>query len=266
MQLGLAFVAGLILNVMPCVLPVIGLKIMSFVHQAGHHRGQVFLLNLWYVAGLMAVFLLLAVLTVQTGQGWGAHFQSTTFTIVMASIVFVCALSFLGVWEIPIPGFVGSSTASELAAKEGALGAFAKGVLTTVLATPCTGPFLVPAITWALSQPPVVVYAVFLAVGLGMASPYLVIGAFPQLVSRLPKPGPWMETFKQLMGFVLLGTVVFILNSFQSQPEYYVPVLAFLFGLWAACWWIGRSQASHSHSQLRAWGVGTAVAVLMALF
>ncbi len=128
----------------------------------------------------------------------------------MIGIVFAFGLSFLGVWEIPIPGFVGSSTVQGAAEREGAIGAFSKGVLSTVLATPCAGPLLVPAVSWAIAQPAWLTFLAFTCIGLGMATPYLLIGAFPQLISFLPKPGQWMDTFKQLMGFLLLGTVVFL--------------------------------------------------------
>jgi len=233
-----AFLAGLILNFMPCVLPVIGLKVMSFVQQAGESRSRIFMLNVWFCLGLMTVFMVLATLAVTMGLSWGQQFSSATFNIVLSGVVFVFALSFLGVWEIPIPGFVGAGNVNKLATKEGPSGAFFKGMLTTVLATPCSGPMLTPALTWAVSQPPLVTYAGFACVGLGMASPYLVIGAFPNLVSFLPKPGAWMDTFKNVMGFILLGTVVFLL-TFIEIP-FVVPTVAFLIVLWAAFWWIGR--------------------------
>jgi thiol:disulfide interchange protein len=185
----------------------------------------------------------------------------------MASIVFVFALSFLGVWEVPIPGFVGSGHATELAAKEGAAGAFAKGVLTTILATPCTGPLLIPTLTWSLTQTPAVTFAVFGFIGLGMAFPYLLIGAFPGLVKMLPKPGEWMETFKQVMGFVMLGTMVFILSFLQKQPDYFLPTLAFLIGLWFACWWLGRTPWTAELGQkVRAWATAIAIAVAAGFF
>ena len=140
-------VGGFILNFMPCVLPVIGLKILSFAEQAGRSRGQIFKLNVWYSLGTLLVFMVLATLasSVALGLGstnlnWGEQFSYTSFNIVMVGIVFIMALSFLGVWEIPIPGFVGTGKANDLAAREGVAGAFSKGVLATILATPCSGP------------------------------------------------------------------------------------------------------------------------------
>ncbi len=260
----MAFAAGFILNFMPCVLPVIGLKVMAFVQQAGDSRARSFMLNVWYSLGLMSVFLILATLSVFMGLGWGAQFSSITFSVILTSVVFAFALSFLGVWEIPIPGFVGTGNVNNLAAKEGPSGAFFKGVLTTVLATPCSGPMLGSALTWAVAQPPLVAYAGFGCVGLGMASPYLLIGAFPQLVSFLPKPGAWMDTFKHMMGFVLLGTVIFLL-TFIPIP-YVVPTVAFMMGLWAAFWWIGRVPLTESlDKKASAWVAATAFAALIGL-
>jgi len=258
----IAFAAGFILNFMPCVLPVIGLKIVSFVQQAGESRQRVFMLNLWFSIGLISVFMVLAMMAKLMGLGWGDQFRNLPFNVVLTAIVFVFALSFLGVWEIPIPGFVASGKASEVAEQEGPAGAFCKGVLTTVLATPCSGPLLVPALTWAVAQPALITYLGFLCVGLGMAFPYLVIGANPQLIRFLPKPGAWMETFKNIMGFVLLATVVFLMTIVSSiSIPAVLPVFTFLIGLWAACWWIGRTPLTAEFSeQIKAWCGGAVVA------
>ena len=229
MQLGFAFLGGLILNLMPCVLPVISLKIFSFLQQAGEHRSRVFVLNLWYSLGLLSVFMVLAALAATAGLAWGEQFTLPWFKVAMTALVFVMALSFLGVWEIPIPGFVGVGKASELQAQEGPSGAFFKGVFATILATPCSGPFLGPVFGYLLQQPPYMAYWIFGAVGLGMASPYLVIGAFPELIRFLPKPGRWMETVKQLMAFLLLATVVYLFSTLSSA--YFVPTLTLLVGL-----------------------------------
>jgi len=237
--MALGFLGGLILNLMPCVLPVIGLKVLSFVEQAGQSRRQALVLNIWYSLGLLSVFVVLASLAVFVSLGWGQLFSFTGFNVALAAVVFTMGLSLLGVWEIPIPGFIGSGKANHLSEQEGAVGAFCKGVLTTILATPCSGPFLASALAWAVGQPPLNTYAVFLSVGIGMASPYLLIGVFPSMIRFLPKAGPWMDTFKQVMGFVLLGTVAYLLTLIPWV--FIVPTVGFLFGLWAACWWIGRT-------------------------
>lgn len=271
LMLGFGFLGGLILNLMPCVLPVIGLKILSFLEQSHHSRRQAFVLNLWYSLGMMAVFMALATLPVisrlwfNQSFGWGQQFSFVGFNVALAAVVFVMALSFLGVWEIPIPGFVGGSKANQLAAQEGFSGAFAKGAITTVLATPCSGPFLGTALGFALVQPPLVIYLMFASIGLGMASPYLLIGAFPQLMRWLPKPGVWMDTFKQLMGFVLLGTVVYLMTLIRV--EYFVPTLTLLFGLWAGCWWINRTPLyAEPRAKAQAWAIGSLISACVGVF
>ena len=259
----LSLLGGFILNFMPCVLPVIGLKLLSFLEQGGKSRTHVFALNICYTLGLLAVFMVLATLTAFAGFAWGE--RSTSFNIGLTCVVFVMALSFLGVWEIPIPGFVGSGKGVELAAREGAIGAFAKGILTTVLATPCSGPFLGLVFAFCAKQPPGTVYLVFGLIGVGMAMPYLVIGLFPRLIRFLPKPGAWMDTFKQFMGFILLGTVVYLFWTLNRT--YLVPTFALLIGLWAGCWWIGRTPLFASLSRkLAAWTTGGLVAAAVGVF
>ncbi|MGE0608631.1 MAG: thioredoxin family protein [Pirellulales bacterium] len=271
-MMGFGFIGGIILNLMPCVLPVIGLKIMSFVQQSGKDRGRILKLNLWYTAGVLAVFMVLATLAAgaklgltEEGLGWGQQFGSTGFNVVMSSVVFVMALSFLGVWDIPIPGFVSSSKANDVAAQEGGVGAFTKGALSTILATPCSAPFLGPVFGFTLTQPPAGIYALFISIGLGMSLPYLVIGAFPSMIRFLPKPGLWMDTFKHIMGFVMLGTVVFLFTFLDKN--YLVPTFALLVGLWFACWWIGRAGYTATFGQrVKAWLVGGAVSAVVGVF
>jgi suppressor for copper-sensitivity B len=253
--LPLAFVAGFLLNLMPCVLPVVGLKVLSFIQQAQDSRRRILLLNLAYSAGLMSVMLVLAGLATFAGFGWGEQFSSTAFSVTLAALVFAFSLSFLGVWEIRVPGLVGAADAGS---GEGYGGAFSKGVLSTLLATPCSGPFLGSALAWATAQPAILTFAVFAAVGLGMASPYLLIGLFPALVRFLPRPGVWMVTFKQLMGFVLLATVVYLL-SFMAIASV-VPTVLLLLGVGLGCWWIGRvSLVDPFGRRVRAWGFAAAM-------
>lgn len=264
-KLGFAFLGGLILNLMPCVLPVISLKILAFLEQAGESRSRVFLLNLWYGLGLLSVFMVLAALAATVGLAWGEQFTLDWFKVAMTGLVFAMALSFLGVWEIPIPGFAGGRRAGRLQAREGVSGAFFKGVFTTILATPCSGPFLGPVFGYLLGQPPFVAYLVFGAVGLGMASPYLVIGVFPELIRFLPRPGAWMDVVKELMAFLLLAVVVYLFSTMKAT--YFVPTLTFLVGLWFACWWIGRTPITAARGwKIASWLGGTASAVLIGIF
>jgi thiol:disulfide interchange protein len=257
---------GLILNLMPCVLPVLGLKLMSFAQQSGRARQEVFTMNLWYCAGVFAVFFALATASVAaniglagTNLGWGQQFQFVEFRIAMIGIVFAFALSFLGVWELPIPGFIGEK-AGHVQSQEGPLGAFLKGVLSTVLATPCSGPFLGPVFGFTLGQPTAVTYAVFGSIALGMSLPYILVGLFPGLVKFLPKPGNWMVTFKEVLGFVMLGTVAFLFFQLQKQPANFVPTFVMLIGIWMGCWWVGRAQERIGVAGFGQWVQATAIA------
>jgi suppressor for copper-sensitivity B len=139
------------------------------------------------------------------------------------------------VFEIPIPGFVGSSAGGH---QEGLGGAFMTGIFATILATPCSGPFLGPTLGWSIQQPPATIYMIWGMMGLGMASPYLLFGLFPGAVKFLPKPGNWMIRFKQIAGFIMLGTTVFLLSILDES--YLVPTLVMLLGIGIGVWMIGN--------------------------
>lgn len=245
--LGLAFLGGIVLNIMPCVLPVIGLKVLAFIEQGGQSRSKIFFLNFWYSAGVIAVWMVLAGLAVVFQLGLGELFQSPEFSIVMAAGIFVMGLSFLGVWEIPIPGFIGTQDVTKLGEKEGYEGAFAKGTITTLLATPCLGPFMGGLFIGLLARPATEIFAIFFAIGIGMASPYLVLGFVPHATRYLPKPGAWMNTFKETMGFLLLATTVYLLTVLKIHLL--IPVMLLLIGLGIVCWWIGRVPATADPSR-----------------
>jgi suppressor for copper-sensitivity B len=261
-QLGLALVGGILLNFMPCVLPVLGLKILNFAQQGGKSWGKVLALNLAYAAGLLTVFLVLATLSAFLNVGWGQQFTHMWFKLTLFVMTFAFALSFLGVWEIPIPGFVGGEKANSLQQQEGFAGAFFKGIFTTILGVSCSGPFLGGVFGYTLTQIPLVTYLIFICVGVGMASPFLVIAVLPQTQKLLPKPGEWMNTFKHVMGFVMLGVVVYLFSTLD--PEYYIATLAMSVGVGFGLWWIGQVPGYEERSkQLQAWGVGLASAALI---
>ena len=260
----MAICGGLILNLMPCVLPVVGLKVMAFAEQAGENRGRVLMLNLWYTLGILVVFWALAILASLPSLSfkWGEQFTYFEFRYGVTLLVFAMALSFLGVWEIPIPGFVGGNTTQKLQRKEGASGAFFKGIFTTILATPCSGPLLGTVFAYTIDQPAYITFGVFTAVGFGMALPYLLIAIYPGLLAYFPKPGAWMDTLKQLLAFLLLGTVVYLFNGFSDQHR--VWVFASLVGVWFGCWLIGQVPAWDSlNRRLIAWAGGIASATLI---
>jgi thiol:disulfide interchange protein len=215
-MLVLAFLGGLILNVMPCVFPVIALKILGFVQQSAESPRHVFRLGLIYALGVVASFLALAgaVIAVrQTGgaASWGMQMQNPQFTLLLTVLVTLVALNLFGLFEFNLAGHA-MGAAAELAAKQGEAGAFFNGVLATVLATPCTAPFLAPALGCAFTQPPAIIALVFVTVGLGLAAPYIVLSWRPAWLRFLPKPGAWMEHFKVAMGFPMLATALWLFS------------------------------------------------------
>ena len=233
MALLFGFLAGIILNVMPCVLPVLSIKVMSLVSQAHEDRWRVFRLGVAFCLGILLVFLVLAALAAGMEKGWGQHFQNETFLVVMIGIVFVFALGLFDIYIILVPGGGGAE-----GTREGYVGSFFKGVLTTFLATPCSGPFLGATLAWALTQPAATIFTVFTSIGLGMATPYFLLSLSPGLLKFVPKPGPWMETFKHIMGFLLLGTVVYLFTILRH--ELVGPTLALCLVLAFAAYLWGR--------------------------
>jgi thiol:disulfide interchange protein len=211
---GFALLGGLILNVMPCVLPVISLKIFGFVSEAGDRPDKAFRLALAFAAGILACFGLLAVGVVLlrgagANVGWGFQFQDERFVLIITCIVFAFALNLLGVYEITVSAGATGGLA-RLASGQGYGSAFFQGVFATVLATPCTAPFLGTASAFAFAQPPAITFLIFFAVGIGMAAPYLLLAANPKWLGYLPKPGEWMVRVKQVLGFLLLATVLWL--------------------------------------------------------
>ncbi len=264
-----ALAGGFILNFMPCVLPVIGLKLLSFVNQSGSSHARIVSLNMSYVLGILAVMLVLALVNISAklagdAFGWGQQFTRIEFQVPMAVLIFAMALSFLGVWEIPIPGFATSSKSGELLEKEGLNGAFFKGVLTTVLATPCSGPFLGTLFGLTLTLSATSILILYALVGIGLGIPYIALCFSPSFIKLLPKPGAWMETLKQVLAFPLLLTVVYFVA--MIAPDYRIATLILLIVVWFACWLIGRVPAYAESRRIRAaWLTGLATAALGAV-
>ena len=212
--LGLAWLGGLILNLMPCVFPVIGLKIMGFVKQAGEDRslisrhGWVFtlgvVLSFWVLVGVLLVLRD----GLEQNLGWGFQLQEPAFVLVLAILLFLFGLSLSGVFEI---GLSMTGLGAEFSRKPGLSGSFFSGVLATVVATPCMAPFLGVAVGAALTMPALPSFAIFTAIALGLSTPYLLLASFPAWLERLPKPGMWMESFKQFMAFPVYATVAWLI-------------------------------------------------------
>ncbi len=246
-----AFIGGMILNITPCVFPVISIRVIGFVKQAGAESGRILRLGLVFCLGIMVWFWVFGVLT---GLGQ-VPLQHPWVVIALAAVLFVLALSLFGVYEILLPG-AATGRLSEAASREGYPGAFLNGFLATLLGTACTGPFFAGAAAYAATQPRSIALTIFTFAGLGMSAPYIVLCAYPAWLKRLPKPGPWMVTFKQIMGFVLLATVTWLLYILGDQLDArgVVWTVAFLGFLALAAWLIGRIQLNWPpEKRLAAW-------------
>jgi len=243
-MLGFAFLGGLILNVMPCVLPVIALKVVGFVQQSKEAPARVRTHGIIYSLGVLASFLVMALLVIavkKTGQSasWGMQFKNPIFVIVMTTLVTLVALNLFGLFEVTLGGRT-MQAAGDLASKEGATGVFFNGVLATILATPCTAPFLAVALGFAFAQPPLIIIVMFLTMALGLAAPYLILSWFPQWLKILPKPGAWMEKFKIAMGFPMLATALWLLSithsHFGSNGPFWVGIFLIIVALAVWIW------------------------------
>jgi suppressor for copper-sensitivity B len=235
--LAFAFVGGLTLNIMPCVLPVLAIKILSIVQQAGESRGRILLMNIAYTFGVVSIFALLATLAAFFSVGWGEQFQKEWFRVATVLIVFVCGLNLLGVFEILLPGML-SQAASGGEHREGYFGAFMTGIFATLLATPCSTGYMTYALAWSVKQTTPVIYLVWCTMGLGMALPYLLIGIYPKLIKWLPRPGMWMVHFKQASAFAMFGAAVWFLMSVDQRNV--LPVLVACVGLGLGLWMVGH--------------------------
>ena len=215
--LGIAFLGGLILNVMPCVLPVISLKLFTFIKQANEDPVRIWRMGLAYAAGVFAWFLGFAVLVVvlkAAGRqlGYAFQLQNPWFILVLISITFVFALNLLGVFEIILPGAITNAAGEAAASHGGYPGAFFQGVLATVLGSACTAPFLGAALGFAFAQSGPVILIMFAAIAAGMSAPFVLLAARPGWLKFLPKPGAWMERVKQATGFLMLATVLWLIS------------------------------------------------------
>ncbi len=239
-----AFVGGFILNFMPCVLPVIALKVVGIVEQAHGDKALIKNHALSFTGGMIGTFLLLAAVVIGIkgsggGAGWGFLFQYPAFLVAMSSVVLLFSLSLFGLFYIALPN---QGSVDKLASRDDLVGSFFKGVLATLLSTPCTAPFLGTALGFALTQNSAIITAIFFTIGLGMAMPYLLLLLRPDLLKFVPKPGVWMEKFKESMGFVLLATVVWLLGILGQVvgAEALVRTIAFLVALSFAAWVVAK--------------------------
>ena len=245
----LALLGGLILNITPCVLPVLSIKAISLVNQSQHDKKKILAGSYAYTAGVLVSFIILAIVIViikASGElvGWGFQFQNPGFVLVLLSIIFVFSLSLFGVFTIRVPGM---QIASKASGKGGHTGSFLTGIFAVVLATPCSAPLLGSAIGFAFTQTAPIIILLFLFVGIGLALPFMLIGFCPKLIQKIPKPGTWMNIFEQIMGFLLLAAVIWLLDVLYFQVGWanVLRVMIFMAFLAIASWIYGRFALPH---------------------
>ncbi|HET6970233.1 MAG TPA: thioredoxin family protein, partial [Phenylobacterium sp.] len=241
-----ALVGGLILNLMPCVFPVLAMKAASLAGHGGGARAEARRQGLAFGAGAVLTFLVLAGLLIAlrsagNAVGWGFQLQDPPVVATLALLMLAVALNLSGVFEIgtSLQGF-----GSELAARSGVAGAFFTGTLAVVVAAPCTAPFMGPALGWALTQPPAAALVVFLFLGIGFALPFVAVAFIPGLIERLPRPGPWMEVFRKALAFPMYGAVVWLVwvLTVQVGPDAVPRILGAAIVLALAGWLAGSAQ------------------------
>jgi len=220
--IGLALLGGLILNLMPCVLPVLSIKLLGAVGHGGRDGGPVRFSFLASAAGIQASFLVLAgaligVKAAGATVGWGIQFQSPWFLVAMTILVTLFACNLWGFFDARLPRWAMDTSESMSAKRTGLTGNFLTGAFATLLATPCSAPFLGTAVGFALARGPVEILVIFSALGVGLAAPYLVVAAFPRLVTKLPRPGRWMIILRRVLGFALAGTGVWLLTVLAAE-------------------------------------------------
>ncbi len=251
--LAAALLGGLILNVMPCVLPVLAMKLGGVLGLGGAERTRIRAAFLATAAGVVATFLVLAAVLIGlkaggAAIGWGVQFQQPLFLAVMALLVTLFAANLMGLFDIPLPGWVGALGARPFGQPGSRLGDFATGALATLLATPCSAPFVGTAVGFALARGPGEILAIFLALGIGLAVPYLLVAAMPALVRFLPKPGRWMTAIRAILALALLGTAVWLVSILAAELGDAVGfavgmlLLVLLLGLLGASRFAGRSR------------------------
>lgn len=267
----LAFVGGLILNLMPCVLPVISVKIFSFIKMAKESRWKIFQHGLAFSMGVLISFWILAglLLLLQAyghAVGWGFQLQEPIFVAILAAVILVFGLSLFGLFEMGmgVAGAAGKAHHQSSKKSNELLGSFLSGILATTVATPCTGPFLGSAVGFAVTLPPISALMIFTSLGLGMASPYLFVAAFPPLLKIFPKPGKWMITFKEIMGFMMILTTLWLLWVFSAQAGT-LALFVLMFGLFLlsiGCWVFGKWGSPAKSKGIRYVGYAFAAAFL----
>ena len=254
--LGGMLLGGLILNLMPCVFPVLGLKIMGFVQQAGQDRRKVMLHGLTFTAGVLLSFWLVSGILFALREnsaaeiGWGYQMQNKWFVYGLVMLFFIFGLSMFGLFEV---GTSATGVGGKLQNKDGLAGSFFSGVLATIAATPCSAPILGPAIGAAVVLPTAQFFIAFTVMALGLSLPYLLLSLFPKFIDLLPRPGAWMESFKQAMSFLLLGAAGYFFWVYVDhvEPDVLVLVIFGMILIAVAGWIFGRWATPYRQARVR---------------
>lgn len=249
-----AFLGGLILNLMPCVLPVISLKLFGLIKHRGLSQKEILAHNLSYTSGVISTFLVLGGVVAAikaTGEeiGWGFQLQSPAFILVMMLILFILSLNLFGLFEFVTPG---GGKLGSTQVKEGLSGDFFTGILTTILSTPCSAPFLGTALTFAFTTSTTNIFLMFTFIGLGLAFPFLLTAAFPKTLNVFPRPGAWMEKLKYFLGLTLIITVIWLYDVFVSLVNFEVVSwrLNLLFALWFFAFFFAQKISKNKIPQM----------------
>jgi thiol:disulfide interchange protein DsbD len=260
-----ALIGGLILNLMPCVFPVLAMKAASLAGHGGEQRAAQ-RQGLAFGAGAIATFLalagaLIALQAAGSAIGWGFQLQSPAVVAVLALLMLAVALNLFGVFAV---GTSLQGVGQGLASKEGLAGAFFTGALAVVVAAPCTAPFMGPALGWALTQTPAAALVVFAALGIGFAAPFVLVTFVPGLLSRLPRPGPWMDAFRKALAFPMLAAVAWLVwvLTLQAGPDALIRILAAAIVVALAAWLAGVAQRQAIQGRRPLALTGAAVALL----
>lgn len=263
---GVALLGGLILNFMPCVLPVILLKIFSLTKYGGHTPAVIRKALFLSVLGIISSFMLLALVPIILGLlgisfGWGMQFQEPVFLVFMMIILALFTANFWGFYEIILPETV-TSLGYNYSSKQGNLGHFLTGMFATLLATPCSAPFLGTAITYALSRGPLDILLIFFFLGVGLSLPFILVMIFPQLATYLPKPGKWMNVFKQVMGWGFFITMLWLFYVLTSQVSMLIAliILGTITSLLFLCW-----LCKNYHSYCKIYSITAAFIVITSI-
>ena len=264
----LAFAGGLLLNLMPCVFPVLSIKALTFAQSGGHTRGMHIATGLAYGLGVVITMLILAGVMLAlratgSGLGWGFQLQSPVFVALLAVLFTLIGLNLLGVFQVltVLPGRI-----SDIRGKTPSVDAFFSGIVSVLIATPCTAPFMGAALGVALVLPAWQALSIFLALGIGLALPLMLLACMPALAQWLPRPGAWMETFRRFMAFPMLATVLWLVwvIGLQTSVDGAVGLLAILLALALLMWVWGWSQQHRAQIQGRSWRrIAVALSVLL---